>query len=303
MKILLTGATGFIGAFLSKELLTHQHQVVALTRRAKANEIKDEALGWIYADLSQPNLVLPDVGKIEAVIHLAQSRKYRAFPEEAHDIFNVNVNSVFKLLNYARQAGVKVFIYASSANVYPPGRKPILENNQTAPTSFYGQTKRMAELLVESYSGFFQCVVLRLFTVYGPGQVKMLIPDLINRVRKREAIQVQGRLGLRLSPIYVTDVCRVIRLALEETYVRDGNEFCVFNVGGDETMSIYEMGQIIGQALNISPQFEFTEQDEPAGWIANNAKIKSTFACAPLTTFEEGIRYMVDDFAQLSFQL
>ena len=114
-EFLLTGGSGLIGARLIAAL--GSENVVALGRRRPAGEPP-----WIPYDLTAPEL--PDcLPRVETVIHLAQSRRYRAFPTEARDIFEVNVASTARLLDWARGIGVRRFIYASSGGVYGlPGK-------------------------------------------------------------------------------------------------------------------------------------------------------------------------------------
>ncbi len=290
MNVLLTGATGFIGGHL-RTRLTQRHEVCALVR--ERGKFKDEGNStWTQADLSDSTgeLVLP--GRIDAIVCLAQSKAYRDFPEKAWEVFSVNVSSVMRLLEYARQHGVKIFVLASTANVYRPCHELISESHSPDPTSFYGRSKRIAEMLVESYAAYFRCVALRLFTVYGPGQAGTLIPSLIERVRNDEPIQLPGGSGLRLTPVYVADVCRIIQAAIETEDASPGFE--VFNVGGDEELSIHQIGSIIGDVLGASPRFEIVTGDQQGGWMADNSKLKEQFRDLNLTPFLEGISRTLD---------
>jgi UDP-glucose 4-epimerase len=137
MNILLTGATGFIGGFLSQELLNSGHLIFAVTHQHPLAAPNRETFTWLYGDLAKPQAPLPPPPtQLEAVVHLAQSRDYREFPYKVKDIFNVNVNAVLKLLEYARQHGIKTFIYTSTANVYQLSYERISEACPLAPTSF-----------------------------------------------------------------------------------------------------------------------------------------------------------------------
>lgn len=284
MNIVLTGATGFIGSHLRKELVAG-NDVVAPVRQIPQGA--GENVAWVQSDLANGERLSASLpGSIDAVIHLAQSKGYRHFPDEAADIFDVNVASTLALLEYARKSGAKTFIFASTASIYQQGREPLHEDAPLVPASFYARSKRMAEMLVESYAGFYRCIILRIFTVYGPGQAGMLIPGLIEKVRSGSPIQVQGKEGLTLSPVYVDDVNRAIRASLEQG-TAPGLE--IINVGGGEQLSIRRMGEAIGSVLGIAPQFEFTPGDEPGGWTADIARMGSVLGLSDLTTFEEGI--------------
>jgi UDP-glucose 4-epimerase len=288
MDILLTGATGFIGSHL-RRAFTSEHKLFALTRH---NPMPDEGeLIWLTGDLSRTEISCLLPTKMDAIVYLAQSGAYRQFPERAEDIFKVNVLGAMTLLNYARRAGTHTFIFASSANVYRQSDQRISEEFVVEPRSFYAKTKRMAEMLIESYSEFFNCIVLRLFTVYGPGQKEMLIPNLVERVRKGQLLQVQGRQGLKVSPVYVDDVNYIIQKFLE--HERFSRGFEIFNIGGDELLGIHELGLIIGKTFGVTPHFDFLPGDEPLGWIADNSKLKARLKWDSFTPFADGIRQMV----------
>jgi UDP-glucose 4-epimerase len=285
MNVLLVGATGFVGRYV-RQSLSRNHHIFALSRR---NLQPDEAgLTWVSADLSRDDLSVSIPERIDAIIHLAQARGYRDFPEQGWDMFNVNVRSVMALLEYSRYSGVKTFIYSSSANVYRSSYERLDETAPIEPASFYARSKRMAELLLESYASILKCVVLRLFTVYGPGQTDRLLPSLIARVKQEQAILVQGSQGINVSPIYVEDVVTAVQLALEQDARGPGLD--IFNIGGEESVSILELGQTIGSVLNTSPKFEFEGRENPPGWMSDNSKAREDLGFQATVRIGEGIK-------------
>jgi UDP-glucose 4-epimerase len=289
MNVLLVGATGFIGRYV-RESLSRSHHVFALSRQVLPPN--GAGLTWISADLFAPDPTLSLPEKMDAIIYLAHARGHRDFPEHAWDMFNVNVRSAMAFLEYARRSGVETFIYASSANVYRRSHEHLDEAALVEPTSFYARSKRMAELLLESYADLFRCVVLRLFTVYGPGQAEdMLVPSLIERVKQEQAILVQGSQGLKMSPVYVEDVSAALQLVLEQD--ARGGGLDIFNIGGEEGMSIRELGQTIGDALNIAPKFEFEGLKDAPGWMSDNSKAKLDLGFRAAVRIDEGIRRTV----------
>jgi len=290
MDVLLTGASGFIGSYVRK-VLSQTHRVFAVTREEISRQ--EHGVEWIHADLADSVRSLPLSSKVDAVVYLAQSRHYREFPEKAWPIFNVNIQALMTVLDYSRQCGAARFLYASSANVYKRSDRRITEKSALHPSSFYARSKLIAEMLVESYAEYFHCDVFRLFTVYGPGQKDMLIPSLVERARQERPIEIRGRRGFQLTPVYVSDVSSAIQAALERPGISKGFE--IFNVGGDEALSIYDLGQSIGKALNICPKFSFIEGQQEAGWIADSSKLKRTFKLPKFVPFEEGIRRVVNE--------
>jgi len=283
-QVLITGATGFIGHHLLAEL-AHHHLVFAVTRNAPPKN-EGQAI-WLQADLSRPDATIGFPNKMDIVIHLAQARGYRDFPAQATDIFNINANATLMLLEYARRSDAHTIVFASTANVYRRSQTLLTEDAPIEPLTFYALSKRIAEMLIESYAEFFRCIVLRLFTVYGPGQTGMLIPLLIERVQQGQPIQVQGQQGLMLTPTYVADLNAVVMAMLESA--PDSPGYDVFNVGGSQAFGIHELGVIIGQVLGLPPRFDFTGGDEPGGWMADNSRLKMRWSRKAFTPIEKGL--------------
>src|SRR5881628_2780832 len=176
----VTGATGLIGSRLIDALLP-EYAVHGVARRPPARH----GMTWHALDLA----TTCDLGSLppraDAVVYLAQSEYFRDFPERSSNVFQVNVASLLRFLDYARKAGVRNFVFASSGGVYGSGDFQMSEEIQITARGdlgFYLTTKLCSEILAQNYSGFFSVVVLRFFFVYGPTQRQtMLVPRLIHR--------------------------------------------------------------------------------------------------------------------------
>lgn len=290
MNLLVTGAHGFIGSHLCRRLAA-EHKVFAVARGGGESPT---GVHLVVADLEHRGFTETLPAEIDVVVALAQSRHYREFPDQARDVFNVNVASLLELLDWSRRGGVRQFVYASSASVHAPSEQPLGEAMPPHPASFYGRTKRMAEMAVESYADFFSTVVLRLFTVYGPGQANnALVPLLMRRIRRHEPVTLDGQNGLWLSPIYVDDVCDVIRDVL--TPAEESRVFRVLNVGSEEPVGLRQLAETIGKVVGRAPRFESRSPDEPGGWIADMSKWIAVSGRRPKTSLETGLRLTADD--------
>lgn len=290
MTVLVTGATGLIGrAFLRTTCA--KPETVALTRDLSHTDSSntDDRIQWLAVDLRSPAFTRSLPRRIDAIVHLAQSDQYRAFPEGAEDVVAVNLTATAHLLDYARSIGAQRFVFASTATIYEPSHHPLGEGSPIRCSSFYAASKRAAELLVEQYSELMTCWLLRIFTVYGPQQRDQLIPNLIRRVETGEPVTVQGRSGLPISPIHSADVARVIWQAATsgEAGADAGG---VVNVGGTEALAIRQMAEQIGEAIGRTPRFKESEGPDPPGWIADLAKLERTFGPAKPRSFADGIR-------------
>jgi nucleoside-diphosphate-sugar epimerase len=243
---------------------------------------------WIQHDLTQPLDLACLPRQANAVIHLAQSKLYRHFPDHAEDIFQVNVQSTFQLLNYARQAGVENFIYASSGGVYGYASERFTENDPVKPLNFYLSSKYAAELLLANYQSFFRTTVLRFFFVYGPGQAAgMLIPRLFSQVREGALVTIEGKPGLRINPIYVEDAVRVFLPVLKQA------SSAIFNVAGDETVTLTELVQLIEQATGRRAKIHYTPAQPTGDLIGDNTRMKDSLGVRPQIGLSTGLERLL----------
>lgn len=290
MKVLVTGSTGMLGEQLVR-LLSRNHEAIALARRPPATDGKRGEVAWVRQDLTEaldPDSLPP---RIDAVVHLAQSSRYRDFPAGAEDIFAVNVQSTFRLLEYARRAGAARFVLASTGGIYAPSPKPIDEAGAIATPGPYFRSKRIAELLLEDYDEIFETVVMRPFFIYGPGPSPKLISRLAQTVCDGRPIKVQGNPGLLINPIFVSDAARAFERATE------GSEGGAFNVAGAETTTIADLVRTIGEIAEREVSIEHTDEDPGAGFVADITRMSSVLAVVPEVSLEEGLRAVVGSIA------
>lgn len=282
MNILVTGASGFIAQHLINSLI-NENNVFGLSRDSL---FKSESLEVIRADLTDQAFEKTLPTNIDCVIHLAQSSAYKNFPDAAEDIYKVNVEATFRLLEWSRKNQVKRFIFTSTANVY--SNTPVLldEESQTIPDSFYAASKLCAEKIIYQYQECFFIDILRLFTVYGPGQKNMLIPTIANRMKAGAEITLGKGIGVNLTPVYVGDVVHIIHALLSS---QSEKRLRLLNICGAERVGLNEITQKLELILNVSAFIRITE-DEPKSFIGNNLKLRKMFPDITLTKLETGLR-------------
>ena len=285
MKIVLTGATGFVGRALLPRLAAN-HEVISLARQPRPGEVPAD-VEWIELDLGRPldSSALP--ARTDAVIHLAQSKRYRDFPEGAQDVFAVNVSSTFALLEYARSAGASKFVFASTGGVYGSSDRPLSETDRLNPLNFYISSKYSAESFVASYRPLFQTIVFRFFFVYGPGQQAMMVPSLLQRVLDGELITIQGDPGIRTNPIYVEDAAAVFEPAL----ALDASD--LFNIAGDEVVTIRGLVERMEQASGRTTTIASAPGDLGGDLVGDNTRMKEVLGVTPATRLLDGLRSMI----------
>jgi UDP-glucose 4-epimerase len=269
MNILLTGAGGLIGRHL---LMSAQgpDRIWALSRSATAQPGTAQA---IVADLADPSFVDRLPRSIDTVVHLAQSSAYRDFPDGAVDVFDVNVGSTARLLDWGRRIGIERFVLASAGGA---GRAT------DTPLAYYLASKRSAELLAGGYRSCFDVVTLRFHFVYGRGQrPAMLMPRLIDSVRSGRAISLSGADGIRITPTHVSDAVTAVMGA-----VRVSGSHAI-DVGGPEVLSIRAIASTIGRKLGIPPVFH--PDDRPADDVIADLSAMRALLGAPGRTLDAGM--------------
>lgn len=284
MKVLVTGATGFVAHQLIPALAATGREVVALGHD-KTRMLSVDGVENVVADLHEP-VPRGTVGAVDAVVHLAQANV--PFPAGARSLFLVNAGSTQDLLSLASEVGASRFVFFSSGSVYGLGSERVTEDSSRRAGDFYATTKRIGELLVESYGSAMSTAVLRLFAPYGPGQQRRLVPALIARVRERRPVTLNDGGRPRMTPIFVGDVVRVVERALET----DGNH--VVNVAGDEIVGIGELARVIGDVLGVKPVFEEGAESVDGDLVAVNERMHALYGIDELMPLREAMARTVE---------
>jgi nucleoside-diphosphate-sugar epimerase len=278
LKVLVTGASGFIGHHLVRRL-SRVHEVFAVMRDSNVAAF-GETVSIIASDLAGPLQVEVMPAEMDIIIHLAQANG--SFPEAATELFAVNTSSTQQLLQYGREAGARQFILASSGDVYGNCPGPCRETETAVPESFYAVTKYAAELLVQSYSAYLRPCILRFFHPYGAGQSNRLIGKLADRIRSGDTVQIHQGDCPHLTPIYIDDVIRAVESATSSAYAG------VVNIAGDRVVSMRELAVEIGAVVGREPKFEETGE-ETGDLIGDNRLMKELFGAWPMVPLAAGL--------------
>lgn len=282
MEILITGANGFIGSALCRQLYL-EHRLFCVFR-SPDRVVHYPGGSAIVQDLAEDLDLSRFPSRIDLVIHLAQSRDFRYFPEKASEIFRVNDTATLQLLEYGRQAGARSFVYASSGGVCGYKKGVVVESDPPNPVSFYLTSKYISECLVRSYSGYFSTIILRYFFVHGEGQSPdMLIPSLIHRIQTGQEVVIHGRTGIRINPIYVEDAARATARALDLT----GHE--VIHVAGKEAVSLLELSEMIGTLVGRAPIHRHEDDFGGMHLVGGIEKMRTKLAFEPAVGLMEGL--------------
>jgi UDP-glucose 4-epimerase len=277
--ILVTGAQGLVGSRLV-ELLAPEDRVYALGRgtavSASANVVP------IVADLSKPldPALLPP--RLDAIVYLAQSNRFREFPDGAADMFQINVAQPLALAEHGRRAGATRFVYASTGSVYAASDAPVREDGPAPADGFYAASKRSAELLLRNYAPAIGVALLRFFYIYGRGQKSdMLLPRLVGNVRDGRTVTLQGEDGVRIAPLHASDAAAACIAALD---LEGAN---IVNVAGPEALSLRRVCEIAGERLGRAPEFEVKPGSGQS--LLPDISLMAELLGPPRIRFEEGV--------------
>ncbi len=299
MKTLVTGGAGFIGSHLVDRLVEDGHEVIVLDNFATgypenlAQHHGSSQLNLQQIDITDREAMQPYFHDVEWIFHLAALADIVPSIKQPMDYHHANVDGTVNVLEAARLAGVKRFIYAASGSCY--GIADIIPTPETAdikPEYPYALTKCLGEQYVLHWGKVYKVPVLslRLFNAYGPrcrttgahGAVLgvFLAQKLHNRPFTVIGDGTQGR-----DFTFVTDVVDALVMAAESDI---SNE--VMNVGSGNRYSINRLVELLGGDVVYIPK----RPGEPDCTQADTSKIKKLLGWEPKVSFEEGIKIVLE---------
>jgi dihydroflavonol-4-reductase len=247
MRMLVTGATGFIGSRLALEARRLGHEIVAAgqlnseAERTRAQELESAGIVIQKGPLQDLEHARRVTAGCHTVIHLAAAQHEANVSDDY--FFDVNVNGTRTLLEAGKWAGAQRFVYGSTIGVYGDFSGQLLdENTPPRPANVYGRSKLQAEEVVNSYRSTLPISIVRISETYGPGDFRLL--KLFRALNRGRFVIIGSGLNRR-QVIHVSDLARGLLLAAS-------NEAAVgetFVMAGEEILTTRDMVQQVAGAL------------------------------------------------------
>lgn len=311
MRVLVTGAAGFIGSHTADHLLARGDEVVgydnfndfydpAIKRRNAAALARSPGFSLVEADLCDEG-ALDDLfasGRFDAIVHLAAWAGVRPSIQRPDIYIDANVRGTTNLLERARRHDVGRFVFASSSSVYG-GREtvPFRETDEVDhPISPYAATKKAGEVLCYTWHHLYGLPVaaLRFFTVYGPRQrPEMAIHRFATLLSRGEPVPMFGDGSTARDYTYVGDIVQGTVAALDRC---EGYE--IYNLGESQTTRLDALIDTLAEKLGVEAKVK--RQPEQPGDVpitfADISKARARLGYSPSVGIEEGVERFVEWF-------
>jgi|TARA_B110000438_G_C15816548_1_gene652242 nucleoside-diphosphate-sugar epimerase len=264
MKILVTGANGFIGKslikFLDKKI--SEDEVIGVVKELNPSKfINNSRISFIEANLLNKNLenILPK--DIDVIIHLAGKPNTFLTSEESRQQFLENVKMTSNVLDFAEKTTAKRIIFSSSCYVYTNENKlPFNEKLTAVPSNSLGASKLASEALLKAHSisKGVDVVCLRLFTVYGPNSREIqFIPEAIKKILSNEGPATFGNGSVERDFVFIDDVLEAFSSAIHKDISK---QFITLNIGSGIACSIEKIVDILKESINPNKKIVFAKE-------------------------------------------
>jgi UDP-glucose 4-epimerase len=290
LEFFVTGCSGFIGTHLVKRLLDEGHMVTGYDLVIPAYTHVN--FDFVQGDILDLERLRASVVKPDGIFHLAAQTKVPDSTQDPSYDFLVNARGTFNVLSCASEA---TFVYASTSTVYGTAATPTPEQHAMRPVSFYGASKAAGELYCSAFNGIFgvPTTSLRLFNVYGPGNAKGVMYDLIKKLQLDSGhLEILGSGLQKKDYVYIDDVIDAFLLAYDKGIPGEA-----YNIGSGRAITVNEIASSICRIMDLHPDISWTGGKSWEGDIeSTQADISyfTSFGWKPRIDLETGLHNLFD---------
>ena len=299
VKSLVTGGAGFIGSNLVDQLVKKKHKVIVLDnfstgRRSNLSHHKIKNVKIIKVDISNSKHLDKYFNDVDYVFHLAGIADIVPSIENPSKYFKSNVVGTLNVVQAAKRAKIKKFIYAASASCYGiPDKFPIKENAKINPMYPYAFTKWQAEELIMHWAKIynFPAISVRFFNAYGPrsrtsGAYGAVFGVFLAQKLANKPLTIVGNGNQTRDFIHVYDLVNGIIKAASSNKVGK-----IYNIGGGKEVKVNKITKLIGGKKVHIPK----RPGEPNRSLADISKIKKDLNWQPKIKIEEGVENLLSN--------
>lgn len=293
MRVLLTGASGFLGRRVADLAVADGHEVVSIGRSAPDQPGRN-ALHCIRADITNAGDVgraAAEVGAVDSIIHLAAMVPKNAGQDEAATAFATNVMGTVHVFGAFGRAG-QANVVASTAEVYglPEGHDELREESEPRPLSWYGASKVAAEIYCRALALHDQMriAILRFTVLYGTGDtIERAIPNFVRSAVRGDPIDVFGGEELR-DYLHVDDAARAVIVAWQRRLSG------TYNVGSGHGVAVRDAAEAVLLAAGGSSTLEQHPRRKPAADIVLDVtRFREATGFSPARVFPDGLEEQI----------
>ena len=293
-RVLVTGASGFIGRALVERLAETGVEVAGLCR----SEPPSQNAAFMQVDLNEPDAVWASVEAFKPTLcyHLAAHPDGAESHEQSHAVLQTNVMGTLNLLEALRRAQTSKIVYGCSVKVYGNGSVPYHPDQAVTPNSSYAVAKAAGREMIELYRRLYgmASVSLRPTLVFGPGQGRNIFSFVAGRLAEgAEDIPLMGGSQTR-APVYIDDAVDAFIAAGAQLEPGNALDGMTIPISGDKELSIstlvQEMASVAGRRLTPVLIESDTRPTEIFRCFADNSHAEASLGWHPATSLREGLR-------------